>query len=210
MGEGLVKINVAKIGNYCQKELKISPSAQTIRNMKVTIADSNIDEHVFKTYIEKRAVELSYAYPKSKKNAKASPPSYKDLVDNISDDMTRAWVRDLVQRLQFAENSADFMEGQLEKLSNQLNGLDIATAISAGPTGESQSLDMLQAPQGPTIEASSELIAALNAVLGFPNNSASTIFFKRGAMVLDSGTGPVILLTQQQLNAVQKAVQGGD
>lgn len=68
MGEGLVKINVTKIGNYCQKKLNISPSAQTIRNMKVTNKGSAINEHVFKTYIEKRALELSFAYPKSKKN----------------------------------------------------------------------------------------------------------------------------------------------
>lgn len=206
------KLNVAQVGNYCTDELEAPPAAQTIRNMTQTVEGVGIKEHVYKIYIEKRALECSRKPVKSNKNKQLPQITYADLAKDIQDDETRAWVNGLIQRYEQAENSAQYMAKQIDIMSRRIGGLDLITAITEGPVDENLALPMLKPADSPAVvNGSIDLYGALRAILEIPENRELPFLFldEFGALVWDSGTGPVEILDENQWAAIKEAVERG-
>lgn len=199
------------VGDYCQKTLNVPPAEMTIRNM--FIENERVKEHVYRNYLQKRSAEHSGKHAKPMKGGKTLvAPSYGELANNINDDDTRSWVLDLIQHWQLAEDSYDYMAKQMEQMSRAVNGFDMAAAITIGPSDEDLSLPLMSPTQRAIPEFSEELVSAIKAILATPENPEVPFLNlnERGALVWDSGTGPVVLLTRKHWDALKKAIQGGD
>jgi hypothetical protein len=104
------------------------------------------------------------------------------------------------------------MAKQMEQMSRAVNGFDMAAAITIGPSDEDLSLPLMSPTQRALPEFSEEFVSAIEAILATPGNPEVPFLTlnERGALVWDSGTGPVVLLTRKQWEALNKAVQGGN
>jgi hypothetical protein len=213
------KLIPKRVGAYCQETLGAPPAEMTIRNMYIEVKGTK--EHVFRDYLQKRNAEYSGkrttnpAKGRAEKRGKASSaPSYLELANNIPDSDTRSWVRDLIQRWQQAENSCDYLSKQMEHMSKEANGFDMATAITQGPSEHDLSLPLMNGHQSEivSVNISEDTVSAIKAILSIPGNQEVPFLElnSNGALVWDSGTGPVVLLTRKQWEALKKAVKGGE
>lgn len=204
------KMNPSSVGNYCQNTLNVPPAEMTIRNM--TVMNNGIKEHIYKSYIQKRSMEYSNKRNKPAKPGKiAVTPSYNELAKSITDNDTRSWVMDLIQRWMHAENSYNYIAEQMEHLSREKNGLDIAGAITYGPSEDNLSLPLMSATKNSSGLAN-DLVAAIKKVLAIPDNQDLPYLHlnDRGALVWDQGTGPVVLIGPKHWETLKNAVQGDD
>lgn len=205
-------MNPSSVGGYCKEHLGVPPAAQTIRNMKRKDRDGR-QIAVFLDYLRLRSGEVRRQGKKHRKiNEKPKPPTYLELVETIADADTKIWVKDLVRQLSLAEGVCGYLEDQVREMSKEVGGLDMAGAITAGPTVENpMNLPVMSPSSSTIIESSPGLYDAIRKLLSIPENDELPYLQlnTKGALIFDDGvTGAVTILDQKQWQSLENAASG--